>query len=265
VVGMSDVSVANGAFRVRLWSEGEGRPLLFLHGFEGHPGDAPFLRRLAAGRRLLAPEHPGFGESTGIEHVDDIFDMSLYYRQLVEMLAIEPGGIDVVGHSLGGMFAAEFAALCPQLVKRLVLVSPFGLWLEETQIPDLFATSPAQLQRLMWHDPESHAAQQTLTQTANGHGTGIAAVVTRAGNLSAAGKFLWPIPDRGLHKRLPLIKAPTLVVVGESDRLVASAYGRAFVDRIPNATLAVIPAAGHMPMVERPDEFAAALDPFIAD
>lgn len=259
----TELSVGDARFHTRVWSAGEGEPLLFLHGFEGHPGDAPFLQRLAAaaGRRVIAPEHPGFGESTGIERIDDIFDLTLYYRRLVETLGL--GRMDVVGHSLGGMFAAEFAALCPQLTRRLVLIDPFGLWLEEKQVPDLFVMSPRQLQQATWHDPESPAAQQAMTQQANGAGTGIAAIVTRAGNLSTAGKFLWPIPDRGLARRLPFITSPTLVVVGDSDGLIDPAYGRVFAATIAGAQLEIIPNAGHLPMVEQPDVFDRVVGAFL--
>ncbi len=258
---MTAISVANGGFHVRVWREGEGEPLLFLHGFDGHPGDAAFLQRLAQTRRVYVPEHPGFGDSTGIDQIDDVLDMSLYYRQLIETLGLQQ--VDIIGHSLGGMFAAEFAAICQQHVRRLVLVSPFGLWLDETQVPDLFAMSAGQLQRATWHDPESPPAQQALSQSANGR-TGIAAVVGRAGNLSAAGKFLWPIPDRGLRKRLPLITAPTLVISGDSDRLIDPAYGAAFAAAIPNAKQLTIANAGHLPMLEQPDAFADAVEPFLA-
>ncbi|MGH2584444.1 MAG: alpha/beta fold hydrolase [Dehalococcoidia bacterium] len=258
----SSLTVADGRFQVRLWRDGAGTPLLYLHGFEGHPGDAPFLTELAAGRRVYAPEHPGFGESTGIEQIDDIVDMALYYRQLVE--ALDLGEVDVVGHSLGGMFAAEFAAICPQHVRRLMLVSPFGLWLDEAQIPDLFVMSPGQLQRAMWHDPESGASQAALTQMSNGY-SGIQATVKRAGNLSAAGKFLWPIPDRGLNKRIHLIKAPTLIVLGESDRLIPPVYGEAFRSRIPDAEIVRIADAGHAPMLEQPEAFLAAVEGFLRD
>jgi pimeloyl-ACP methyl ester carboxylesterase len=262
MMGEVRLSIADGAFDVRLWSAGDGPPLLYLHGFEGHPGDAPFLRRLAAGRRVYAPEHPGFGDSTGIEHVDDILDMVLFYRELVEALGLER--VDVVGHSLGGMFAAELASICPQLVRNLVLVAPFGLWLEEAEIPDPFVMSPGQLQRATWHDPESPLAQPAPAAAVNGR-SGIEATVRRAGNFAAAGRFLWPIPDRGLAKRLRFVHAPTLVVLGASDRLITRPYGEAFVSRLPDARLAVIPDAGHAPILEQPDAFLAALTEFLTN
>jgi pimeloyl-ACP methyl ester carboxylesterase len=256
----SQISVAGGKFRIRMWSDGSGSPLLFLHGFEAHPGDASFLARLGQGHQVLAPEHPGFGDSTGIDEIDGILDMVLYYRQLLEAVGV--GQVDVVGHSLGGMFGAELAAICPQLVRKLVLVAPFGLWLDEQQVPDLFVMSPSQLHRSTWHNPEGPVAQQALSAPSNGT-TGTTAIVTRAMNLSAAGKFLWPIPDRGLAKRLPLIKAPTLVITGESDRLIQPAYGKAFADRIAGAKHATMAGAGHFPMVEQEDAFIEAVEAFL--
>ncbi len=258
---MAAVSLANGAFSLRVWESGAGRPLLYLHGFDGHPGEAPFLERLAASHRLIAPEAPGFGESTGIEEIDDILDMTLVFRQLVETLGLDR--VDLVGHSFGGMFAAEFAAICPQHVRRLVLVSPFGLWLDEAEIPDFLAMSAGQLARASWHDPESAAAQAAQRGAANG-ASPIATAVRRASNLATAGKFLWPIPDRGLRKRLPLISAPTLVVRGASDGLLPAPYGEAFVRLVPDARLLTIDGAGHTPQAEQPDLFLSAVESFLA-
>ncbi len=258
----SEIEVGNGAFRVQVWRGGAGPGLLFLHGFEAHPGDAPFLQRLAEARSVVAPEHPGFGDSEGFDHIDDILDMTLYYRQFIE--AACDGPVDIVGHSLGGMFAAEIAAVCPQLVRRVVLVAPFGLWVDETPIPDLFVMSPNQLQRAMWSDPESHASQQALSSATNGR-SGPAAIVARASNLSAAGKFLWPIPDRGLRKRLPLIKAPTLIIAGAADGLVPPRYAEEFRGLIPGSRTAVIEGAGHMPMLEQPEDFHRLVEEHLGD
>lgn len=255
------ISVAGEAFSARVLEIGSGSALLFLHDLDGHPGEGSYLARWAAGSRIIAPEHPGFGESTGMDQLDDILDVALYYRQFIEGVA--DGPIDIVGHGLGGMFAAEVAAICPQLVGRLVLVAPFGLWLDEAQIPDLFVMSPAQLQRSTWHEPESEVAQATLSRAGDGL-SGPAAIVARAMSLSAAGKFLWPIPDRGLRKRLPLIKAPTLILMGSSDKLVPPAYGPAFASVIPGAQLAVIDDAGHHPMLEQPETFDRALSDFLS-
>ena len=73
-----------GAFDVRVWSAGSDSPLLYLHGFEQHPGAASFLDALSRNHEVRAPEHPGFGESTGFEEFHDVIDVALYYRRMIE-------------------------------------------------------------------------------------------------------------------------------------------------------------------------------------
>lgn len=251
-------AVIGGRTAVRVWEAGAGAPVLYLHGFDGHPGEAPFLVRLAETRRVIAPEHPGYGESGGAEENDDVLAMVLHYRQLIEQLA--PGPVDVVGHSLGGMFAAELAAICPQVVRRLVLVSPFGLWLDATQIPDPFSLNEEALAKLTWADPARRPSAKT-----NGTGNSvIEAALARTTNLSMASRFLWPIPDRGLARRIGIIRAPSLVLRGEQDRLIPEAYGGAFASAIPGAKVQLIPDAGHYPMAEQPQAFLDAVTAFIA-
>ena len=96
---------------------------------------------------------PGYGESTGIDEIHEVLDFTLTSAQLVEEIA--GGPVDVVGHSLGGMLAAEFAAICPHLVRKLVLVDAFGLWLEENQLPDLFVLNEKQLKAAKWANPDA--------------------------------------------------------------------------------------------------------------
>jgi pimeloyl-ACP methyl ester carboxylesterase len=71
--------------------------------------------------------------------------------------------------------------------------------------------------------------------------------------LGATGKFVWPIPDKGLKKRMHRIKAPTLIVWGEDDALVSSVYAKEFAARIANSQVEIIKDCGHLPQVERLD------------
>lgn len=252
----------DGRDPVRLWESGAGAPLVYLHAEDGHPGEAAFLQRLAAGRRVVAPEHPGFGESGGFEQIDDMLDMTCYYRRVLETL--EVGRVDLVGHALGGMMAAEIAALCPWLVRKLVLVAPYGLWLDGDPLPDRFVMSPDQLRAAKWADPES--AESEPLQPAGLHDDAqTAAMLLSVQNLGSSTKFLWPIPDRGLHKRLPLIEAPSLIVMGERDGLIPPVYGEAFARAIPDAWAEVIAETGHLPMVEQPDAFFEVVEAFLRD
>lgn len=261
-----DVTVetqTQGVLQVRVWMEGDvpERPLLYLHGFEHHPGMAPFLQRLAQGRRVYAPEHPGYGESTGMDSMEGVLDIVLHYRELLRSWGIEQ--VDVVGHSLGGMIGAELAAICPEIVRNLVLVNAFGLWFDEAQPPDPFVLNPEELKKAKWHDP-AHAPEPEPSTIRRDSTDPSVAELARMENLGAATKLLWPIPDRGLRKRLPLISARTLILHGESDELVPMMYSEEMARLISDAQLVRIQQAGHLPMFEREDDFVKVVGDFLS-
>ncbi len=250
-----------GDVRMRVLTLGSGAPLLYLHGYERHPGEAPYLTRLAETHRVIAPELPGYGESTGLDEIHDVLDMVMILRQLVEKLA--DGPVDVVGHSLGGMLAAEFAAICPHLTRKLVLVDSYGIWLDANQLPDAFVLNDKQLKAAKWANPDAAGAVETswsddLVEDPN------TAALARMQNLGSATKFMWPIPDRGLKKRLNLITAPTLVLHGAKDGLIPAAYATEMASRIPGAKATIFEGAGHLPMIECADEFIAAVNAHLA-
>jgi pimeloyl-ACP methyl ester carboxylesterase len=232
---------------IRCWFGGSGEPLLYLHGVEHHPGDAAFLHRLAAHRRVVAPEHPGYGESATATRVEDVLDLVLHHRRLVE--AVHDGPVDVVGHCFGAMVAAELAALAPDLVRRLVLVAPLGIWIDEVPAPDLFVLTDPELDAAKWHDPTRAHEEPSILGPVAAQDRRVRALA-RNQNLAVAGRFLWPLPDRGLRKRLPHVRAETLVVRGASDGLVPAEYAKEFAALIPGAELAELAGAGHLPLVE---------------
>ena len=240
----------------RIWRAGSGSPVIYLHGFEQHPGDASFLRKLAETRRVLAPEHPGHGSSHGLENIEDITDLVLWYRDRITSWA--DGPVDLIGHDLGGMFAAEIAALCPHLVRRLVLVAPLGIWLDAYPLPDPFVLTPPKLAAAKWANP-ALAETEPTSRSANDD-----PALFRQRNLGAATKFMWPIPDRGLSRRLPFVSAPTLIIQGEADGLVRPQYAEEFARLIPNAEVKRLPGVGHLPMVEAEADFLAAIGTFLA-
>lgn len=246
-----------GDFDVRVWTGGAGSPVLYLHGYEQHPGDAPFLRRLGQTHEVIAPECPGYGTSTGFEHLHDLQDLILYTREL--LASYGKGPVDLIGHSLGGMFAAELAIAAPQLVRKLVLAAPYGLWLDEAPLPDAFVLMPGPFAKAKWHDPSKATDETSAFDPADGD----SAAVYRTINLTTASKFMWPIPDRGLARRLRYLAAPTLVIHGESDGLVPPVYEKAWVAHLPNAKTLRIAGAGHMPMVEAEDAFVSAVNDFL--
>ena len=82
-------------------------------------------------------------------------------------------------------------------------------------------------------------------------------------NFSAAGKFMWPIPDKGLKKRLHRITAQTLILWGDSDRLTPPAYGPVFQSKIAKSNLVTIKGAGHMLPIEKTAEYVSEIKAFL--
>lgn len=252
-------SLRDGALRPRVMVAGHGPPLIYLHSFQGPDPWPPAVEGLVARFTVHVPTHPGFAGTGGLEAVDDFIDLALYYDELLGALGLEAA--DLVGHFFGGLVAAEVAAIAPRRVRRLVLVAPTGLWLDEAPIPDFFAMPEEELRPLLWSDPESPIARAAAPSPATPEARA-AAQLDRVRNLAAVGKFLWPIPDKGLRKRAHRIAAPTLLLWGDRDRLNPLDYAYAFARLIRGATLTTLPA-GHMLLWERPEECARHIREFL--
>jgi len=224
---------------------GDGPPLLFLHGAGGLFWD-PFLDGLARRFTVYAPEHPGSGQSVGLDELHDIWDLVLYYNDLLDALSLS--AVAVVGHSFGGMVAAELAANNPDRVSRLVLIAPIGLWRDDAPIPDIAGISPAKLPGLILADPAGPLAA-FLTPPADDP----QALFQAAMRMASILHFIWPIPDKGLARRIHRVQAPTLVVWGREDRLVPPVYANEFASRLRAADIAMIDDAGHLPHLEQGD------------
>jgi pimeloyl-ACP methyl ester carboxylesterase len=163
------------------------------------------------------------------------------------------------------------AALRPKEIGRLVLAAPIGLWRDAAPPVDLFGMMTHELVPFLFHDATCPAAQAMLSinQLLGKHDDRtdeqVELLIELARGMRTAAKFLFPIPERGLEKRLPRITAPTLVVWGSEDRFVAPSYADILADRIPDVRVHRIPAAGHLVSVERPEPYADAVLRFLAD
>ncbi len=246
---VSTVNLQDGAFQVEVRQAGAGSDVLWLHG-EGGPSWDVFQNVLAERRHVVAPSHPGYGVSTGGDRLDDIHDAIYFYLDLLD--ALDMHRLALVGHGLGGMFAAELAAVQPERFSHLVLIDAFGLWLPEVPTLDYFVLPPAELAQALYRDRESPAARATA-RAPEGQDALVAFMLERAQTMAAAARYLWPIPDRGLSKRLHRIATRTLIIWGEGDRVVPPAYGAEWQRRIPGSRLVVRQDAGHLPHVEQPE------------
>ena len=149
----------------------------------------------------------------------------------------------LVGHSLGGLLAARVAARRPDLVDRLVLIAPAGL-------PGRRAVGHA--------FPLAHALARVRPRFA----PMLLRDALRAGPLGLwAGARAAVTTD--VRDELEHIRAPTLLVWGEHDRLVPASNAAAWAEALPDARVELIPRAGHVPMLERPEEVSRLLREFL--
>jgi pimeloyl-ACP methyl ester carboxylesterase len=243
---------------IRYLEGGSGDPLVFFHGAGGMTPDDPILAELGARFHVYAPYLPGYGETEECASLRDMLDFALHGWDVVEALGLK--NPILVGHSMGGMIAAEMAALAPNDVSRLALICPAGLWLDEHPIPDMFSLLPFEMPKYLFHDPEAGAAMLTRGLDLSDPKFLQEYLVRNARQLGMAGKILFPVPERGLAERLYRVKAKTVIVWGESDRLIPPVYGPAFQSAIAGATLVNVPEAGHMIIAEKPAEVARAVE-----
>ena len=242
---------------VRYYEGGNGPDLVFLHGAGGLTAEDPFLAALAKTHHVYAPLIPGYGDSEECHEIRDMLDFTLHTWDVVAALGLKDPIL--VGHSMGGMIAAEMAAIQPNDVSRLALIAPAGLWDDDHPIPDLFATLPFEMPALLFHDAEAGAAMMTAGRNVEDPGFLQAYLVTNARQLGMAGRILFPIPERGLSARLYRIKARTVLVWGDSDKLIPPVYAHGFKKGIAGAQLVSIPEAGHMVVVEKTEAVADAI------
>ena len=243
------ISVRHCNFEAKVKVGGSGPPLVYLHAAGGPIWD-PFVEWLTESFTVYAPHHPGTGETArdAIYGVDSLWDLVLIYDELLDALKLS--SVPVVGTSFGGMMACELAAHRPDRVSRMIVLDPIGLWRDDAPIAPYMVMPPEKLVATLYKDLSSPAVQQAL-QMPEDPGEMATATADLIWALGATGKFVWPIPDKGLKKRIHRIKAETLIVWGEDDALVSSVYATEFASRIANSRVEIIKDCGHVPQVER--------------
>ena len=247
--------------RVRVLEAGSGTPVVFLHGAGGLFPDNPFLDALAKNYHVFAPELPGYGDSTGEDLLEDMLDFTLHAADVVAELGIDKPHL--VGHSMGGMIAAEMAATSPNDLRKLVLVGAAGLWIPEQPIPDLYAMLPHEYPKYLFHDPAAGLALLTGGLDFSNLEVLAEFYIVNSRRMAMAGKILFPIPNRRLSKRLYRIKAETLIVWGASDALIPPVYAERWNQSIAGSRLVQIREAGHMVPYEQPEVFVSAVSGFL--
>lgn len=234
---------------VAVEDQGSGRPYLLLHGGFGPRSMVGLAGALASTGRTILPTHPGFDGRPRPSWFHRIDDLALAYLTLLERLGLDDTVL--VGNSVGGWIAAEMGLRASPRVAAVVLINAVGLAPTPggDGIVDPAPLAPAERSALSFHDPARYAVTPA----------GPEALATMAANQQALRAYAGEpfMHDPGLRARLPDLKLPTLVLWGESDRIVTPTYGRQFSDAIPDARFELVSQAGHFPQIEQLNEVVA--------
>ena len=237
-----------------------GVPLVFLHGV-GSDKSAwlPQLVHFGSSRRTIALDYPGYGESeppsAGADAPHDCFAAVI----LAALDTLGVGRLHLCGLSLGGVVAIAIAHQAPARLASLILADTFAVHPDGTAIldrsiaasNDMAALARARVPALLAPDPDP-ALVADLTDV-------MARIGPAAFRLGSSA--VWPADQRD---RAAAIAAPTLILCGAEDRVTPPALSDALAAIVPNAWRVDIPAAGHLPNLEQPAAFNAALDDFLA-
>ncbi len=265
---------------IRYLAAGEGSPVVLLHGAGDNALDWRWVMpALAAGHRVYAPDLPGSPDSArpAADYSPAFFER--FVAAFVDALDI--GRATFVGNSLGGLVALRLTLSEPERAGALVLVNSAGLGrainpaftsvnvpgLSEAALP--FWRTPLGAYQRAWgrtallfaHPPGSVPREWLAEQTR---------LALTPGYLEAHLRVLRALVDPGgqrevLVDRLPLLKVPTLVVWGERDRVFPRSQAKEAVAQLLEGSLTLVPECGHVPHVECPDLFLAALDGFLLE
>ncbi|SDT08865.1 Pimeloyl-ACP methyl ester carboxylesterase [Pseudomonas cedrina] len=232
--------------------------LLYLHGLSGTREWNPLHQQLSKKFDVIAPEHPGFGDTERLTEQDSWEEYVLHYDGLIRALELE-GDIHLVGTDMGAWLAAHLATFYPERFKTLTLITPMGMLVEDRPFIDIFRmTTEEELERQFNGRFDALAAE--VAQEG-----GVDDVAYQYGQMSTAARLIWnPRYERRFATRLKRVQVPALILGAEDDRFLGKGQAEQYAARLPQATLVTVkgPDAGassHRMTVEQPHDVARAI------
>ena len=244
---LSSTTIQAGARPTEVLATGAGEPLVFQHG-GGIVEGFDFLGALDGRFRSVAPLMPGYGASALNPPLTGPDDVAAHFLGVLDALGIERTVL--VGHSLGGWTAVNFAARHPDRVSELVLAAPLGMDVPGHPIANMMALSPADRLTTLTYQPEIWEGRIPAQPDP-------VFAAARAREHESMGYFAPGPHDPELKGVLPRITMPTLLLWGEGDRLIPVAHLREWQAAIPHAAAVTFPGAGHLLFHERPAALTA--------
>jgi pimeloyl-ACP methyl ester carboxylesterase len=234
---------------------GTGRTFLLLHGGAGPASMSGLAEALSGTARAIVPVHPGFNGTPRPERFARIDDLVSAYLSLIERLDLRE--VVLVGNSVGGWIAAEMALRLSPRLAGAVLINSVGIDAGTPELPivDPTAVPPAERGALAFHNPQKYAVAPSTPEAAAAMADNHKALRVYAGE-----PFMH---EPTLRARLAKMPIPTLVIWGESDRIVSPDYGRLLASSIPQSRFVSVAAAGHFPQIEQQEEVVHLISAFV--
>ncbi len=254
--------VDTGDASIAVRRDGTGPTVLYLHGHWATRRWLPFHQALAGTVDLIAPDLPGFGESSRPDWLTGRDDMVLALRGLLDTMGTEP--VHLVGYGLGAWLGADFATFCPTYVRSLSVIAPFGLRVPGEPIQDIFMMNPDDIMTTYYSGP-ADGFEDLVPGVGSPMQGGPEEFAHRYGELGMAGALIWDMRyDLKLEHRLPRLGKPGLVVSAASDRVVPAGHGHKWAELL-SAREVIIDGAGHALVVQQPEAVAKAIASFVTE
>jgi pimeloyl-ACP methyl ester carboxylesterase len=246
--------------RLYLLKGGAGRPLLVLHGVEGHEGWLAFHDALAEHATVYAPSHPGYGHTERPPWMETIAHQAVFYQWFLQKAGLQ--GVDLVGVGMGGWIAAQMAVMCDANLRHLVLVDAAGVRPRQGEVVDIFIMPWREMIERSLYDAQHCAETQRIYTAAPLQEFGGAREAGRSMSIRMCYRpYMY---DPALLPTLGKIRVPTLVVWGAQDLIIPIECGHLYQQAIPGATLRVIDRCGHWAHFEQPQALAESIREFVA-
>lgn len=240
-----------------------GPPVILLHGLGGYADKwMPVIELLSASYRVVAPDMIGYGQSD--KPVADYTPEFLvsFLREFISAVGFERPNI--VGASLGGQVAVEFAATNKQSVSKLVLVSPAGMMKCSTPALDAYIMAALYPRE----NSVAHALQLMEGSQNEPPEKLVKLFISNMRRPNAKMAFMSSLlcfrNSKGVSAYLDRVDSPTLLVWGHDDPIIPVSYASKFREAISRCTFATIPNCGHTPYVQYPDRFADIVSGFLS-
>ena len=245
-----------GEVRVAYRRKGDGEPVLYLHGNGFTRMWLPFQERIAESVDLIAPEHPGYGETEMPDWLGGMDDLALHYDELLDRLGVDT--VHVVGYSLGGWIAAELAAFYPRRLRSLTLVCPAGLRVPGQTAPNLTEMTNQGVWLSLFEDPSNRESVMPDYES-------LEELVHLYGEATTFARLAWnPQYDLALERRLRRVDCPSLVIRAECDRVVPDAVADRYAELL-GARIERLPGTGHALAIEQPEKVADLITTHVAE